>query len=784
MPLNKINGFKYKGELPPDSTPVLEKNSDPEYSLAWLQYMYWMYHNDRVAITSKRQYEIIELRKYAEGRQDWEQYKKRFTKSSAANKRIPITPVLSDTGSDLDGSDDGGGKYIDTVNQSRSHFMAVDFQKIFSPAPKYMNALTGMFLQTNHDISVNALDTVSVNSKMEKKWKLWVKGKTKSSFDQVKLIMGIQDPDENESMIPNTIQELELYTSLANNKLRYEVGMEEALIHTESISDQEEIKNQLIRDLAIGNCMFLKDEIDPVDMKVKSSYLDPTDVIIEYSSKNDFQNSRFGGNIMYYTVSQLMGIFPDKDEEYWKSFAGRFSGEYGNPILSSLAHLDDNENPDFYDFRIPVIYGAWKTKDNVEKNIRVEINKDKVRQGELKKGKIVEDNDRYYKTVTKPIKTIDAIYEGKWVVGTELVFEFGRMNEDTGKLPVHGYILKGNSLVEQMIPSLDQIQMTYLRLQNAIAKSPPPGLMIDISGMKGFKMGNAKWSPLDLIRLYTQTGNMLYDGSLRHGSMPNDKVDSRKFIDSLSGGLGNAINEYLISFEMAFNHLAELTGLSRESFAGNVDQNKTATATRLTAAGTTNTLQPIYNGYIKARTSFLNSAANRIQILCMNHKNIPENKGYIPVIGEAAVKSIALFARRSPASMGVEIKPAPTQEEKGEIRRQVMEAQAQGLIPPEIAMFITVDLMRGNSLNKIQAFLAFKMEDGRRKAQKIAEENQLRDRETQVVVAQSKTQGDMEYETMKSKLKMEEIKLEKDLELRNAKELNNIKSEELSLASN
>mgnify|MGYP007057166340 CR=1 FL=1 len=765
-----------------DQTPVEEKNNNPEYALSWLEYIYWMYHTDRVAITSTRQFEILELRKYAEGRQDWQTYKKQFTNDGRRGARIPLSPVLSDVDDGLNPQE--GGTYLEDVKQSKAHFMAVDFEKIFSPAPKYMNALTGMFLQTNHDISVNAMDSVSVNNRIEKKWALWVKGKNKAAFDEINKILGIDNKDENESLIPNTIQELELYSSLSNSKLRYEVAAEEALIHTESISDQEEIKTKAIRDLAIGNCMFMMDTIDEETYKVRTEYLDPTDVIIEYSSKNDFRNSRFGGYIMYYTVSQLMAKFPNKEEGYWLQLAGKYEGKYGNPNVSQTMKIDSNENPDFYDFRIPVIYGSWRTVDYISQPKSVEINPKKVRKSEVAKGKIKQVKDRYYKMVHEAIDTTPSVYEGKWILGTDLVFDYGRIYDDNGTLPIHGYILKGNSIVEQMIPSLDQIQMTYLRLQNAIAKSPPPGLVIDVAGVKGFSMGNAKWRPLDLIKMYTHTGHMLYDSSLRHGNLPNDKVDSRKVIDTLPGGLGNAINEYLISFEMAFNHLAELTGLSRESFVGNTNPNKTATATRITAAGTTNTLQPVYNGYIKARTGCLNSAISRIQIICMNSKNIPKDKGYYPVIGEAGVEVLASYGRHNPHNLGVQIKPAPTQDEKMEIQRQVMDAQAKGLIPADIAMFITIDLMRGNSLNKIQAYLSYQLEQGRKKAQEIAEANQLRDRETQVVVAEAKFKSEAELETLKFTNKQKEIELEKNLELRNAIELHKINKENISLNNN
>jgi hypothetical protein len=759
MPIEKLDGFRYEGQMPDDDTPISEKNGSPSYSLGWMKYIYWCFHTDRVALTSSRQYEILNLRKYAEGQQDSDQYKKKFTDSSK-NNRIPI----SSTTMDID-ENQVGGVYAEDISQSRAHFMTVDFSKIFSPAPKYINALIGMFIKTNHDITVTALDSVSQSAKEEKKWRLWVKSKTKSSFDKINDIMGIKQ-DEEQIQLPNSLQELELYTSLNNFKLRYEVAGEEALIHTEQISETDEIKNRCVRDFAIGGAAFVCDYLDKETMKIKEKYLDSVDVIIEYSKENRYSDSRFGGYIMYFTISEIHKEFPEKSkEELWR-LAGLFSSKYGNGVISKT-YVEGSVNPNWYDFRIPVLYGCWKTVDTLVKENKVPISKSKVRKKELETGKIKQENDFYYKVITNKVDKVNAVYEAKWVLGTDMVFDYGRINTDTGCIPIHGYMIEGNSIVEQMIPSLDQIQLTYLRLQNAIAKAPPSGLLIDIAGVQGFKMGNKKWSPLDLIRMYTQNGHMLYDSSLRKGNLPNDKVDSRKVIEQLPGGLGNAINEYLVSFEMAFNHLSELTGLSRESFVGGTDPNQSATATKIIAAGTTNTLQPLYNGWVKMRASLSQNVMTRIQILCLHHDDIPEDKGYIPVIGEAGVKSLAIIGRRNPSALGIHITPAPTDDEKMEIRRLVADAQAKGLISPDIATYVTIDLIRGNSLNKIMAFLSYKIEQGRQQQMQAAEANQLRDRETQVVVAQSKLEGEAQLETLKNKNKLAEIQLEKDLELRN-----------------
>jgi hypothetical protein len=313
--------------------------------------------------------------------------------------------------------------------------MSVDFTKIFSPAPKYMRALNGMFLGTNHDIIVDALDSQSTDEKLERKWALWIKSITKESFDRIDQNMGV--PVQQEELLPQTRQELELYSSLSTAKLRYEVAGEQVAIHTEEIGELDEIMLKTITDLATINCCFVADVIDNDTYKVKPIYIDPEDIIIEYNKKSDYTNSRFAAFPEYITIQDLKRHFPDKTDEDFKKLAITFSGMYGNPIYDKLT------NSEYYSFRIPILHGYWKTIDNIEREDNIEIPKDKVRKSEVKSGKLKEIEDRYYKLVNRVIHKVGAVYEAHWVMGTDLVYDYGRISEDCGKLPVHGYMIPG-----------------------------------------------------------------------------------------------------------------------------------------------------------------------------------------------------------------------------------------------------------------------------------------------------------------------------------------------------
>ena len=742
--------FTHTGGIPPDTTPVDEK-ALPEYSLEWSKYIYSSWVMGQTAINGDVQDKIALYRKYADGKQDWQQYKRKFEPQDT-NTRTPISSVLNDINSDGE-----GGTYLEDVSQAKGHMMAVDYTKIFSPAPKYINALIGMFLQSSHDITVTALDTHSKNKRQEQKWNLWVQSKYKEAFDQIDQKLGIPPPDD-QGVLPKSIQELDLYETIKGFKLRYETAMEDALIHTENISEITEIMKKVVFDLAVGGYAFASTDKDRNTQKMKYQYRDVCDCIIEHSNIESDKNSRFGAYVEYFTISQLSAILPEVDEREWYDLANKYVGLYGNPN-KGYDYIDSKTNPAYFYYRVPVLRTSWETVDYLKKKKEVQIN-GKVRPSELKKGKVKQFGQDYIKEVDTDAGQQPAVYGARWVMGTDYIFDHERLEDDCGELPLKCYIMRGTSIMEQMIPILDQLHMTFLRLQNAIAKAPPAGLLIDVAGMKGFKMGNKKWRESDLIKLYTASGNLLYDSSLRKGLMPNDKVDSRKVVEQLPGGMGPAINEFLISFEMGFNHIAELTGLTRESFASQGDPNQTATATKILAAGTSNTLQPLYSGWVNMRRGLSQAAAQRIQIICMRN-DIPEDKGYVPVIGEYAVRAIADLGKKSPSAYGIEITPAMTQEEKMELRRHIQEAELKGYIEPDVAMFITSDILRGLSLTKAQMYLSYRIQLAKQQQAQQAQQAQLVDRETQQVVSQGKAENDVQLEKVKSDEKIRQINAEK-----------------------
>ena len=67
------------------------------------------------------------------------------------------------------------------------------------------------------------------------------------------------------------------------------------------------------------------------------------------------------------------------------------------------------------------------------------------------------------------------------------------------------------SLIGGCLGFADMLQLTHLKIQQAIAKAKPDGLIIDIEGLENVQLGKGgELQPLDLHDIYEQTGVFYY----------------------------------------------------------------------------------------------------------------------------------------------------------------------------------------------------------------------------------------------------------------------------------
>ena len=81
------------------------------------------------------------------------------------------------------------------------------------------------------------------------------------------------------------------------------------------------------------------------------------------------------------------------------------------------------------------------------------------------------------------------------------------------------------SMVDSCIGFADQLQLTHLKIQQAVAKAKPDGIIIDIEGLENVQLGKGgELQPLDLHDIYEQTGVFYYRSKNPEGGFQNPPI--------------------------------------------------------------------------------------------------------------------------------------------------------------------------------------------------------------------------------------------------------------------
>ncbi len=737
---------------PSDHIDPKDKALKP-YSLDFSKFIYGNYLNGSTGVKISDLGMIQRNRSYAEGRQSSDIYKKEFLSDVEEG---PSFPVVAEDGT------------TSLNKKTREGYLIVNFEDIFSPVPKFMMNIVSAIQSQSHGIEAVGEDEHSGTLREEMKLKMLVKKDLKKTYEQVDKIMNIPTQD-NEEIIPESIDELNLFEDMGMFKLSYEEAIEKGIKHTEYISQQKEIEKKQIFDLAsIG--MTAEITFNDTDHgKVTNEWLDVVDLIIEDSKHNDFRDSTYFGVIKWRNLTDIM-MDTDWTKEEYEEIGEQFQGEYGNEKIYS-----EKSN-----FRIPVLRCFWKTVDTEyhtqKKGSKVYYEKYRNINGKVIPPKV--HNSENKKTTSTAMRSL---YKTEWIIGTEYLIYHGKdfnipFNYRTKDVesPIHFYKLPVKPIVESIIPVEDNIEFTYLRLQNAIIKSSPSGIKIEVGCLENITYGGKILDPMDVIQLYSHTGNFLYRLQPSGGAPGTPKpMNSGKPIEELRGGLGTAITDAIQSMQFFYEQLFMLSGVDPVTSAQQAPQPGQGKAvTEMAIAATSNTLKPIHSAYLWMREKAAVCAAWKIQAGI--GEGVDTNP-YYKVIGAGSVMALQAAGKYPPVEFGIKLIAKPNNFQKNEILATARTMLAGGkngnaALTASEYFFVVRCVTNDVSLKSIEMWLAKKEKESMKRDKEIADN-------TQRLMGEEARKKDLEkHDQMiteidaKSTAKINEIGAEENKELKIEKE--------------
>jgi len=642
--------------------PAIKLKKD--WNVQYCQAIHSLYRNNLTGINYSDVDLFARYRSYGNGNQDKLQYMDWLGITKRPTPTVPTGAVS--TSSPVQ-------QPSDFVRQG---YMNINWE-ILSVAPNFKNVILGTFEEIDHDIYADGVDEKSSAQRQQAKWMLWMEREMQDYMIEMEKAVDIKL--RKEGYVPETIQELEMFSAMGGFKLKSEISIEEALRYTTFISEWKEVKRKIFEDLYEIGVAVTKDFLDPMTQKVKVRYCDPSLCVIPYVHQSEFKNMPFAGEYIFYTIAEIRALnkpdgTPQFTEEELVEIAQKSINHYNNPAIINNWYIDQFGRYEYDTFRVCVLDCEYKSDDFKYTTERVNS-----------KGETVVHRDEFGKVRTGDkrkthISKTLMVYKCKWIVGTEYAWDYGhqfdipRPTPSEANLSFHAYKMKSGSMIKRMIPLLDSIQLSWLKLQNAKAKAAPNGLAIEYGSLLNVSIGNNKLTPLEVLKIRNQTGDILYQATTHRTYMPSQT--NYKPIQELQGGLGNQGQEFLMLIDSDINMIRQIIGINSVADASSPASGQLVGVSELSLQATSNTLKPMYSAYVTIKERAFKNVALRIQLLVKYNESY--ELSYFKALGSSITETLKIGSEINNAMFGIRIEARPNAEEKQAILNAALESMRVG----------------------------------------------------------------------------------------------------------
>lgn len=703
------------GNYPPLRTPDPDKK-DYTYFLRNCQAIYSTFYKSGAAIPFSSVRKFLELKAFAQGLQPADFYKDYLSRYRTDYEENVLDPVMGFVGK--------------RKNKAKGFMRAM--WDVLSPMPNILDSMVGTLTKTRTDIYCDAIDNVSKEKAADAKLEMWVNAMhtddLKEAYQMADLQM--QEPD----FIPESEDELQMHETLGGFRPAYARVMEKLANHTMDISDWDYIEQKLYRDYITYNVFGVKIYYEPEIGKYKLRPADPIRAGVQYSEFNDCRTSEWSYEFMDVPISKLVQEFPDRDWEFFKNLAQRFCGFLNNPPASDWRHYSTNDPSGFmkFDFfKVPVLTCYWYDDEGEQQieqkgkyNTRVYSAPygDKVPQKDGKKS-------RY--------KMRRFCYGATWVIGTELIYDWGKTYDNFGEshMPFHFYVGDGKSKVQQVVPLIHNFQVLWLKYVNALAMAVNSGYWINVDMLSNIAVGGddgGRENDKEMAnRRFLESGIGYYSRINAVGQANLTDMPVHEF----RGGMGKMFLDVMAAFQFNKSMFESITGVNPIVLGQTPDPNAPVGTTQMAVSAASSVLKPMIDAHILTKKKVCKDICRLVHISVNAYPFSRE--AYQRVIGEFDM-GVLLSADRDSTEYGIQLDIRPGDMEKQSMIQAIQQAAqtdrdgATGGLSGMEAIILIRRLESGIPMSQIE----FEFEYRRRRNLKQAQQTAMQNAQQQAMLAQ------------------------------------------------
>jgi hypothetical protein len=310
-------------------------------------------------------------------------------------------------------------------------------------------------------------------------------------------------------------------------------------------------------------------------------------------------------------------------------------------------------------------------------------------------------------------------------------------------------------MVNSCVGFADMLQLTHLKIQQAIAKAKPDGLIIDIEGLENVQLGKGgELQPLDLHDIYEQTGVFYYRSKNPEGGFQNPPVRE------ISNSIRN-INELVGLYNHYLGLIRDTTGINEAMDASSPKGDALVGVQNQAIAAGNNAIYDITNAAMVLFKKVCEDIVKCIQIIP------PESvlyKIYENAIGDTNMEALASFRDLPMYNFGVVVVKDMEEKDKAYLEQNIQMALQQQELDLEDAIAV-----RGlKDINQAERLLVVRRKKRMAMKQQMAQQSSEQQAKMQGQIAQQAQQAKMAEMQAQGQIDTQKIQMQAQVDMKMA----------------
>lgn len=726
----------------PDPLASQQEKQDKKYGLQYAKAIesQWGKMSEKTSLYGTRNEVFDRNRDYANGTQDTSIYKQLLT---ALNPQ------------------DGDGSLLN-----------LDFTPV-PILPKFVRVVVNKILSRDPYPNLEAVDPLSSSEKNREKQRIKNQVEIREQLKQLKDVTGGLVLDYDPDQLPETIEEAEIFLD-TNIKTDAEIAAQIGTNMTLSWNNfSDGIFRRCVNDIAALGMAVVKRENDP-NYGIKLDYVDPANFIHSYTEDPSFEDMTYAGHVKKVTIEELKRmaggqLTDDQLKDVKKKATKKTSDLARNAVYDPVTNQKDYD-----EYMIEIMNFEFLS---LEKMYFEEKENRYGNTGFFYEGYEYKEKKNSVFERTPYEMDIMCIYEGVYILGTDIIFNYGKKANvpknvhDISRARLSYSVVATNlrrskpkSMVDGCVGFADMLQLTHLKLQQAIAKAKPDGLIIDIEGLESVQLGSGgELQPLDLHDIYEKTGVFYYRSKNPEGGFQNPPVRT------IDNHIRN-INELVALYNHYLRMIRDTTGINEMMDASTPKGDTLVGVQQNAIAAGNNATYDITNASMILFKKVCEDVVKCLQILPSDSVIMSVYKN---AVGEENMNVLSSFNNLPMYNFGVQVVKDMEDKDKMYLEQNIQVALAQKEIDLEDALAIR----NIKDVNQAERLLVVRRKKRIQKQQEVAMQNSQMQAQQAQMAAQAASQAKMQEAQLEAQLEAQKIQLKAQAEIQVGAALHELRKE-------